>query len=187
MLHVWEENWGLRVAECPCDVHFIEWVRENNLRNQSIYHFGTGGHHVVGVELGGDGSGNTIVGITASTGEYEDFIQMSIERPKILANYMAFFGDIYLTKPTLLPDFDMGTLFHVAAFRSEKNDSYGALTERGMIEALLSKTRPGGYVLFYPGSYAWAIARPLVEAMADEGQFAHVGTYKTLEIYRKPA
>ena len=183
MLHTWNDNWGLRVAECPCDVHFIEWVRETGLKEQSIYHFGTGGHHVVGAELGTDG--HTIVGITASVGEYQDFIQMAVERPRFSANYLAFFGDIYLTNPKLLPEFDIVTLFHVAEFRSEKNDAYGALSERGMIEALLSKLKLGGWVLFYPGSYAWAKAKPIVEAIAGEGLIRREGGYKTLELYRK--
>lgn len=185
MLHFWDENWALRVAECPCDVHFIEWVRETGLRDKTIYHFGTGGHHAVGLELGSDGSGNVVFGITASPREYEDFVQMAIERPTMLANYLAFFGDIYLANPRLMPDFDVVTLFHVAEFRSEKNDAYGALTERQMVETLLGKTRPGGYVLFYPGSYAWATAKPLVEALAAEGKIKREGAYKTLEIYRR--
>ena len=28
MLHFWDQSWDLRVAECPCDMHFIEWLED---------------------------------------------------------------------------------------------------------------------------------------------------------------
>ena len=30
-LHYWDASWDLRVAECPCDVHFVEWLDENRI------------------------------------------------------------------------------------------------------------------------------------------------------------
>jgi hypothetical protein len=44
VLHYWNDYWGLRVGECPCDVHFTDWMDAQALRDASIFHFGTGGH-----------------------------------------------------------------------------------------------------------------------------------------------
>ena len=29
-MHIWDVYWGLRVEQCPCDVHFVEWLEESN-------------------------------------------------------------------------------------------------------------------------------------------------------------
>ena len=52
MLHVWQENWGFRVAECPCDLHLTDYIAERALTDRTIYHFGTGDHHHVGISQG---------------------------------------------------------------------------------------------------------------------------------------
>ena len=49
-MHFWDAYWGLRVKECPCDVHFVDWLRSTGVKGATIYHFGSGGHHIVGVE-----------------------------------------------------------------------------------------------------------------------------------------
>ena len=49
-LHYWDAYWDLRIKECPCDVHFVAWLDANRITDSTIYHFGTGGHHVVGIE-----------------------------------------------------------------------------------------------------------------------------------------
>ncbi len=55
MMNDWWEKWDLHVDVCPCDVHFNEWVEAKKIVGRTIYHFGTGTHHVVGLrqaELG---------------------------------------------------------------------------------------------------------------------------------------
>ena len=44
-MNIWDVYWGLRVEQCPCDVHFVEWLEELGLTGKRVYHFGTGGHH----------------------------------------------------------------------------------------------------------------------------------------------
>ena len=46
----WDDSWDLREKECPCDVHFIEWLDREKITGSAIYHFGTGNHHHVGIE-----------------------------------------------------------------------------------------------------------------------------------------
>ena len=52
-MNYWTDKWDLHEDVCPCDVHFNDWVAKEKLKNKQIYHFGSGTHHVVGVEAGG--------------------------------------------------------------------------------------------------------------------------------------
>ena len=79
-LHIWDAYWDLRVDECPCDVQFCDWLEKEKITNAAIFHFGTGGHHIVGIRTAENGSNNAVMGITASPQEYETFVQLAIER-----------------------------------------------------------------------------------------------------------
>jgi len=43
-------GWPLRPDVCPCDVDFVGWLAEREIRRRSIFHLGTGAHHLVGIE-----------------------------------------------------------------------------------------------------------------------------------------
>jgi hypothetical protein len=70
-MNIWDESWDLHVQQCPCDVHFLEFLEERGIRDSAIFHFGTGNHHIVGIRTAEDGRGNSVLGITASPQEYE--------------------------------------------------------------------------------------------------------------------
>ena len=93
MLNIWDVYWGLRVEQCPCDVHFVEWLEEQGLTGKRIYHFGTGGHHYVGIRCAEPELNSTVLGITASPKEYEAFVKLAIDNPTITKTYSAYFGD----------------------------------------------------------------------------------------------
>ena len=187
MLHVWEASWGFRIAECPCDLHLTDYITERAVTDKTIYHFGTGDHHHVGISQAENGSRNSVLGITASTGEHESYVQLVIKRPEIVRWYNTIFGDIYMINRQLLPDLDIVTLFHICEFRNEQNDSYGALTDREMLDLLTDKLRPGGLMMFFPGSYAWKLAEPIVNAWAEQPTVGFVEKYKSLLVYKKLA
>ncbi|MDP2357588.1 MAG: hypothetical protein Q8M31_16215 [Beijerinckiaceae bacterium] len=184
-MHFWDAFWDLRVDECPCDIHFCDWLEKEELKNKTIFHFGTGGHHIVGIRTAENGSGNCVLGITAAPQEYETFIKLAIERPEIEKTYKTFFGDIYQLDARLLPDFDVVTLFHLCEFRTEKNDEYGALTDREVTDLLTEKTRSGGYIVFYTKSFAFDTAEKVIAAWEKEMPVEKVGMYETLLVYRK--
>ena len=184
-LHIWDAYWDLRVDECPCDVHFCDWLEKTKIENAAIFHFGTGGHHIVGIRTAENGSNNAVMGITASPQEYETFIQLASERPDVEKTYKTFFGDIYQLDARLLPEFEVVTLFHLCEFRTEKNDEYGALTDRQVTDMLTDKTKPGGYILFYTGSYAYDTAQGVIAGWEKEKQVEKVGLYESLLVYRK--
>ncbi len=184
-MHFWDAFWDFRVAECPCDADFVEWLDETGITDATIYHFGTGGHHHVGVQCAAPHRRNAVIGITAAPQEHETFVKLAIEHPEVLRYYMAVFSDIYLVNPRLLPDLDVATLFHLNEFRGPENDAYGALTDMEVAETIVGRVKPGGHVLFFPGSFAYDNARRIVAALEESGRIAPVGRYKSLLVHRK--
>ena len=184
-LQFWDAVWDLRIAECPCDVQFLDWLDHLKIRDASIFHFGTGSHHIVGVQTAENGSGNCVLGITAAPKEYDAFVELAIDRPHVEKTYKAFFGDIYQLEGRLLPDFDVVTLFHLCEFRTEKSDQYGAMTDRQLLDLLTAKTRPGGYIVFYTKSFAFDAAEKILNVWEQEGAVEKVGLYELLLVYRK--
>lgn len=185
LLNDWDGFWGLRVAECPCDVHFVEWLEENAVTGKSIFHFGSGGHHYVGIRCAEPELDNAVLSINASVPDYDAFMKLAKEQPALLHHYTCYFGDIYTTNPKLLPDFDVVTLFHSCEFRSEKNDAYGAKTDLEVMQLFVDKLHVGGHVLFYTGSFAFEAAKPVIAALETTRAIERVGLFKTLLIYVK--
>lgn len=186
-LNFWDDNWEVRGA---CDVHLVEWLDEKRITDAAIYHFGTGGHHYVGIECAKPERRNSVLGITAAPQEYESYVRLAIERPDVLRYYNAVFGDIYLLNERLLPTFDVVTLFHLCEFRGPKTDTYGGLTDLDLTNLLTDKTRPGGHILFFTGSFAFAWDRPtsakkVIAEWEKERPVQRMGEYKTLLVYRK--
>jgi len=186
-MNYWTDKWDLNEDVCPCDVHFNAWMEEQKLRSQRIYHFGTGTHHVIGIRQAQNGSGNTVFAITASIEEYQSYIQLVSENPHVAKNYLAYFGDIYLTNPRLLPEFDVVTMFHLCEFFFPNTASaeYGGLTDRKMLDLFTAKTRRGGHLLFYTRSCAFDAAKEVIAAWEREQPVERAGEFKTLLIYRK--
>ena len=185
-LHFWDAVWDLQVETCPCDVHFCDWIEKQGITDASIFHFGTGSHHIVGIRQAENHSNNCVYGITASPGEYDTFVKLAIDRPEVEKTYKAFFGDIYQLEERLLPQFDVVSLFHLCEFRNERNDLYGALTDREVTDMLTHKTRSGGYILFYTKSFAFDTAEStVIQQWEKESSVEKVGMYETLLVYRK--
>ena len=186
-MNYWDEKWNLQASVCPCDVHFNEWVVSRKLTAKNIYHFGTGTHHIVGLrqaELG-----NRVFAITASKEEYESYIALVTENPRVAKSYLAYFGDIYLTNAKLIPDLDVVTLFHLCEFFHENTASaaYGGITDGALLDLMTDKTRVGGHILFYRGSIAYGETKPIIAAWEKKRRVEPLAAFKTLQIYRKTA
>jgi hypothetical protein len=186
-LNYWPDKWDLHTDVCPCDVHVNDWLAGQKVTDKLIYHFGTGTHHVVGKEQAENGSGNMVFGITASIEEYEAYVKLVAANSRVAKNYVAYFGDIYLTNPKLLPDFDVVTMVHLCEFFYENTTSkeYGGVDDRGVLDIFTAKTKPGGHILFYTKSIGFDKAKPIVEHWAKEAPVKRVGEFKTLAVYRK--
>lgn len=186
-MNYWTDKWDLHEDVCPCDVHVNEWIADQGLKNKDIYHFGTGTHHVVGVEQARNGSGNSVLAITASIEEYEAYIKLVSTNSVVAKSYVAYFGDIYLTNPRLLPDFDIVTMVHLCEFffPNTASPEYGGMTDRGVLDLFTDKTRPGGYLIFYRNSMGKERTAEILPVWEKEKPVERVADFKTLIIYRK--
>jgi hypothetical protein len=184
-LNLWKATWSLDEAQCPCDIHFLDYLEEKKAKGVAIFHFGTGNHHIVGLKTAQNGSNNAVLGITASTHEYQAYIDLLVENPHLGHTYKAYFGDIYQLDRRLLPDLDYATLFHVGEYRTAENDAYGALTDNEMVAVVADKLKTGGELLFYSGSFAYDKAEAAGKALVARGLLEPAGTFKTLRILRK--
>lgn len=185
MLNYWNATWSLDEKQCPCDIHFCEYLEEKKLADRTIFHFGTGNHHILGLRNAKSGLNNAVLGITASPDEYQAYIKLLIENPTLGATYKAYFGDIYQLDRRLLPDLDFASLFHVGEYRTDHNDKYGALTDTEMIMICADRLKPGGAILFYTGSFAYDKSFEAGELMRRSGKFEPAVAYKSLQIYRR--
>jgi hypothetical protein len=186
-LNFWNTTWSLDEAQCPCDVHFLEYLAQKGARNAAIFHFGTGNHHIVGLETARNGTNNAVLGITASPHEYQAYVDLLIANPRLGHTYKAYFGDIYQLDARLLPQFDYVTLFHAGEYRTAENDAYGALTDLEMALVLAGKIKPEGQMLFYTGSFAYDKAEAVAAELIGRHGFERAGAFKTLEIIQKRA
>ena len=186
-MNYWTDKWDLHEDICPCDVHFNDWVEHEKLRNKLIYHFGTGTHHVIGIKQAENNSNNTVFAITASIEEYEAYIKLVTEKSHVSKNYLAYFSDIYLANPRLLPDFDVVTMFHLCEFFFPNTASaeYGGLTDRKVLDLFTDKLCPGGHMLFYMRSIGFDKAKPVIAEWEKEKPVERTGEFKTLLVYRK--
>ncbi|MEA2933600.1 MAG: hypothetical protein QOD74_246 [Variibacter sp.] len=186
-LNVWNTRWDLDEASCPCDIHFNEWLAAESITGKVIFHFGTGTHHVVGERQAENGSGNVILGVTASAEEYDTYIKLALAKPHVAKRYVVYFGDIYLTDPRLLPALDVVTLFHLCEFFSESTATpdYGGMTDLQIAELFARKLRPGGCMLLYTGSFAFDKAQAVLEICARTEGLTRLGAFKSLLVFGK--
>jgi len=184
-LNYWNQTWSLDAAQCPCDLHLVEYLEEKQVKGAAIFHFGTGNHHLVGRRLSQNGSNCAVLGITASPQEYDEYIELLISDPGLGRTYKAYFGDIYQIDARLLPELDYASLFHVGEFRTPANDRYEALTDLEMSLVFADKLKPGGEILLYKGSFAYDKAEAVAKELVRLRPFEAGGAYKSLTILRK--
>ena len=184
-MNYWTDKWDLHEDVCPCDVHFNEWVAKQKLNNKQIYHFGSGTHHVVGIQQAA--RKNRTFCITASKEEYQAYIDLVTENSGVAKNYLCYFGDIYLTNPALLPEFDVVTMFHLCEFffPNTASKEYGGMTDAKVLDLFTAKTKKGGHILFYTRSMAFHKTSPLVSKWEKKAPVKRVGEFKTLLVFKK--
>jgi hypothetical protein len=181
-LNYWKDSWPLDVAECPCDVHFLEYLRKHNINDKIIFHFGTGEHHIVGKENPTDRP-NEIFAITASREEYDSYARFIIDNPAAARYYKVIFGDIYTLTPRIVPDFDLVTLFHLCEYYDKARCAYAELNDSSLLDLFISKLKPGGRILFYKRSSHFWKARRIIKEFTERGKLTKQDEYKTLLVY----
>lgn len=179
---LWERSWELDVEACPCDVHFIEYLRREEATGKTIFHFGTGRHHTVGRRCSEPDLAHEVLGLTISREEYETYIDLVIREPRVGQSYKVLFADIYALSSRLLPRFDLVTLFHHGEFLAERRAD-APHDDRTLVELFLGKLEPGGKILFYRGSSGFSRTAPILADLVAQGRIAQVDEYKSLVMY----
>jgi hypothetical protein len=171
-LNVSEDAWPLRVDLCPCDTDFLAWLKARRIAGKSVFHFGTGAHHIVGVENAKLKRPNQVLGVTASRGEYDAYVDLVTANPSVAISYKAMFLDIYTLDARGLPDFDVVTLFHLCEFHDPVRSAYAPLDDRKLVDLFLGKLRAQGRLCFYLGSNGRDAMLRLVDTFIAKGKLA---------------
>ncbi len=182
-MNYWRHSWPLYVEQCPCDVHFLDYLEEETITGKVIFHFGSGAHHVVGMKCSEMEPPNEVLAVTASREEYEAYIDLVIEKPQVARTYKVLFTDIYTLTPRILPAFDLITLFHLGEFHHPANSAYAPLNDATLVDLMASKLNPDGRLLFYEGSCGFSAAREVLAEATFRGTLVPVGAYKSLLLY----
>lgn len=177
--------WPASFDTCPPDDDFGKWLAEADVRDRTIFHFGTGAHHRLGQVAAW--LGNRTLGLTASREEMDAYESLVIDNPALARNYQVLFGDIYLLNPMLLPDLDIATVFHLCEFTDPRRSApdYGGCSDTEVCERLRSRLRPGGWLVAYPGSMAWNRAAPIFEDFVARGRLLAPSHFRSLALYQK--
>jgi hypothetical protein len=182
-MHFVHYSWPLRPGACPCDVDFCEYLRERELGGKSVFHFGTGGHHVVGMENARAPVPNEVLALTLSPNEHATYVKHVIRNPALGKHYKVLFADIYSLSAESLPIFDIVSLFHLCEF-SGASEAGQRLSDCEVLRLFRSRLSPQGIMLFYPGSYGFPRLAPLLEQEVDAGRLSLLERYKSLVVYR---
>ena len=184
-----KDKWDLHPDICPCDVQFNEWIGTRNIVNQTIYHFGTGNHHVVGFTQTQNGSGNRVFAITASPQEYATYIEEVSKNPAVAKNYLCYFGNVYRTNAHFVPELDVATLFHLSEFYypERATPEHGGVDDAQLLDLITDRTRVGGHILFFTRSKDFDLAEPIIAAWEKTRAVERLPDFKLLAVYRKRA
>jgi hypothetical protein len=171
-LNVSQDSWPLRVDLCPCDTDFVAWLKARKVAGKACFHFGTGSHHIVGIENAKFAKPNQVLGVTASRGEYDAYIDLVTADPRLAVSYKAMFLDIYTLDARGLPDFDIVTLFHLCEFHDPVRSAYAPLDDRKLLQLFLGKLKAQGRIGFYLGSNGRDAMLRLVDKFIAAGRLA---------------
>ena len=171
-LNISDEAWPLRVDLCPCDTDFVAWLKARRIAGRTVFHFGTGSHHIVGVENARLKRPNRVLGVTASPAEYESYMALVSADPALAISYKALFLDIYTLDAGLLPEFDVVTLFHLCEFYDPVRSAYAPLDDRKLVKLFLDRLAPKGHIVFYLGSNGRDAMLRLVDQFIAAGKLA---------------
>ncbi|MEH1835126.1 MAG: hypothetical protein V7L29_24480 [Nostoc sp.] len=180
-------SWDLYPNICSCDIELVEYLNKNNIENKSIFHFGTGSHHIVGLENQKLSKPNEVIGITASVREHQAYVNLYLKERGLMKYYKVIFGDIYTLSDRCLPLLDIVTLFHLGEFYLPEEATFVNHNDESLLELFLDKLNLGGKIFFFTKSFAWEKALCIIQSFEKKGRIEKVEEYKSLLVYTKKA
>ena len=187
-LNYWQNSWALDREWCPCDFHFLEYLIASGSGGKSIFHFGSGEHHLLGRGNAVASKRNEILAITASKSEHAAYVDMIIHHPRIAQGYKVLFADIYTLTAALLPTFDFVSLFHLCEYYDPVKSAYARHDDKSLLQLFISKLNPEGRILFFRNSDGFAETRSIIQGLLSSGRLVEEENYKSLLIFQaRPA
>ncbi|MUG94858.1 hypothetical protein F7734_21830 [Scytonema sp. UIC 10036] len=184
-------SWKLDPKSCPCDIEFVEYIKESKIEGKTIFHFGTGVHHIIGLENQNLNRPNEIIGITASAPEHQAYVRLVLKNRVLAKYYKVIFGNIYTLTANNLPQLDIVNLFHLCEFYIREDAPFVHHNDESLLQLFLDKLNPDGKILFYSRSFAWNEPKfavkcsEIVKSFEEAGKIRLIGQYKSLLIYAK--
>jgi len=178
-----KSSWSLIAELCPCDLEFAEYLKLSQVEGKTVFHFGTGSHHIVGIENQKLSHPNQVIGITACNPEHQTYVDLTLKHRDLAKNYTVLCKDIYTLNSQILPMFDFVSLFHLSEFYDPQEKQYLQHNDASLLDMFLNKLNPDGKLLFYTGSYAWEKAYQVIQLFEAQGRLKRVDEYKNLVIY----
>ena len=175
------QNFGV----CPSDTDISSYINiyETPKGGLTIFHFGTGGHHIVGLTNHQRVNPNFVIGITASPAEYQSYIELCLKDGSLGKDYVVYFGDIYNLQPQFLPPLDIASMPHIGEYYDptkgrEANitvkganvdrSKYAALDDKSLLDLIVDKLVPGGRLLIYTRSHGASLTTDLLQNLIYE-------------------
>ncbi len=180
-----KSSWELQLDRCPCDLELVEYLQKYNIQDQTIFHFGTGAHHLLGLENQKFSHPNEIIGITASVPEHQEYVRLSLKDRLLAKYYKVLCTDIFTLTDRSLPMLDVISLFHLGEFYMPEEAPFVHHNEESLVMMFLSKLNPGGKILFYTKSIGWGKTEPMIAEFVKQGKIHQIETYKNLLVYAK--
>jgi len=180
-----KSSWKLQPHLCPCDIELIEYLQKYDVQDQTIFHFGTGAHHILGLENQKLPKPNEIIGITASIAEHKTYIQMCRKNRHLAKFYKVLCTDIYTLTERCLPMLDVVTLFHIGEFYLAEDAPFVHHNDESIVDLFLRKLNPNGKLLFYAKSFGYDRAEEIIKLFTEQGKIYQLEKYKTLLVYAK--
>ena len=177
-------NWPLLPELCPCDVNFCSYLSERRIARNRFFHFGSGGHHLIGLCNWRHSLQNEILAVTASPAELRRYVRLVTRDHSKGKHYKVLFADIYDLGGASLPTFDVVTLFHLCEFAPSAGRPR-RMDDAGVLELFRSKLADDGRLLFYEDSFARPAALPIIEGAVADGRIRFEERYKGLVVFRK--
>ena len=188
------------------DRDIAQYLTEEEPGGLNVFHFGTGGHHHVGLtnharRLTSATTPDKIIGITASPAEFQSYIELCLEDGSLGTDYLVLFGDIYNLQPQVLPALDVASMPHLGEYYDPTRSieygltvkgwnidrsRYTAMNDTTLLELIARKLVPGGRLIIHVHSNGSELATEVLDDFVRVRKvFKYSRAYKTLAIYTK--
>lgn len=165
--------------DCVADRQFIEWFNQEGFSNTRVFHFGSGYHHKVGIEL--SKNNNSIMSVTISKFEHNRYVELLRENPALANHYKLLHCNIYSLDKKLLPKFDIITLFHLYEYE-QFNSGLETYDDSGLLHMLIQNCNKNTLILFFRKSSAFKQCNGLINEQIKIGKLIVSNNYKDLLI-----